>query len=71
MADIAEQVQQARETRGWTQNELASHAGVSRPSVARIEHGDDTSTSTLTKVANALGLTLTVIPSDTLDDPLT
>lgn len=70
MADIAEQVRQAREKRGWTQNDLATHAGVSRPSVARIERGDDSSTSTLTKVVRALGLTLTVMPGEISNNPL-
>lgn len=34
----------------------ASAAGVSRPTVARIEAGNDVSTSSLEKVAVALGL---------------
>lgn len=68
MTEIAEQVREAREKCGWTQNTLASHAGVSRPSIARIERGDDISTSTLTKVVSALGLALTVIPDMTFDN---
>lgn len=42
----------------WTQREVAERAGVSRPTVARIERGDDVSTATLAKVAAALGLTV-------------
>lgn len=51
-------IKRARNARGWSQTDLAERAGVSRPSVARIEGGDDVSTATLDKVAEALGLTL-------------
>lgn len=36
----------------------ATHAGVSRPTVARIEAGQDVSTHSLAKVAGKLGLAL-------------
>lgn len=62
MVIIAEQVRSARGARCWTQSELASCAGLSRPTVARVERGDDVSTSTLTKVTEALGLTISVTP---------
>ena len=39
---------------------LAAQAGLSRPSIARIERGDDVSTATLSKVAVVLGLTIRV-----------
>lgn len=58
MSDIAEKLQQARAAHKWSQIELASRAGVSRPTVARIERGDDVSTATLVKVALALDLKL-------------
>lgn len=56
MPEIADKIYEARASLDWTQRELAEHAGVSRPTVARIERGDDVSTATLAKVAAALGL---------------
>jgi transcriptional regulator with XRE-family HTH domain len=56
MEDVAGRIRKARVARDWTQIELAEHAGVSRPTVARVERGDDISTATLAKVAGALGL---------------
>lgn len=58
IGDIAHTVRGARNERGWSQSDLAARAGVSRPTVARIESGVNVSTATLVKVANALGLTL-------------
>ena len=60
MADIAQQIRDARTVRGWSQEDLASQAGLSRPSIARIERGDDVSTATLSKVAVVLGLTIRI-----------
>ena len=56
MAEIAGRIHETRVSLNWTQNELAERAGVSRPTVARIERGDDVSTATLEKVTAALGL---------------
>ena len=58
MGAISDRIQEARAAHGWTQAVLAEQAGVSRPTVARIERGDDVSTATLAKVAAALGLTV-------------
>ena len=60
MADIAQQIRDARTVRGWSQEDLAAQAGLSRPSIARIERGDDVSTATLSKVAVVLGLTIRI-----------
>lgn len=53
---LGDRVRQARMTRGWSQSELASLAGVSRPTVARIEAGQQVRVSTLNAVAAALGM---------------
>lgn len=53
-------IREARAALGWTQEELAERAGVSRPTVARIERGDDVNTATLTRVAAALGLSVEI-----------
>jgi transcriptional regulator with XRE-family HTH domain len=59
-ASLAAAIREARRQRSWSQETLAEHAGVSRPTIARIEAGNDISTATLAKVAEALGLTLKV-----------
>lgn len=51
-------VRAARQRRGWSQEKLGNESGLSRPTIARIEHGDDVSTATLSKVASALELTV-------------
>lgn len=61
MLGIARRIREARLAAEWSQNDLADRAGVSRPSIARIERGDDVSTATLGKVADTLGLALLVI----------
>ncbi|GAB3754352.1 hypothetical protein GCM10027591_03160 [Zhihengliuella somnathii] len=53
-------IRQARDVRGWSQETLAARADVSRPTVARIERGDDVSTATLVKVTSVLGLAVEV-----------
>lgn len=58
MSDIAKRVREVRDVLSWSQNDLAERAGVSRPSIARIEAGEDVNTATLSKVASALGLVL-------------
>lgn len=60
MSGIARTVRQSREARGWSQKDLARRSGVSRPSIARVEGGEDVSTATLAKVAQALNLVLEV-----------
>lgn len=56
LVEIASKIHETRVSLDWTQNELAERAGVSRPTVARIERGQAVSTATLEKVAAALGL---------------
>lgn len=58
MLEIAQRVREARLTAQLSQNELADRAEVSRPSVARLERGDDVNTATLGKIAATLGLSL-------------
>lgn len=51
-------IREARKKQGWSQVELGERAGVSRPTIARIEANNDVTTATIAKVAQALGLTL-------------
>ncbi|RRD05197.1 helix-turn-helix domain-containing protein [Arachnia propionica] len=57
-APLSRKVREARKARGWSQTELATHAGVSRLTVTRLEAGKSVSSSTLLKVADSLGLRL-------------
>lgn len=55
---IGNQVRATRLALGWSQETLADRAEVSRPTVARVERGDDVSTTTVGKLATAMGLTM-------------
>ena len=59
-AAFGEAVKAARKERGWSQTELGKRAGVSRPTVARIEKGQDGHTTMLDRVAAALDLTVSI-----------
>lgn len=59
---IGHEIRKARDEQGLTQTELASKAGVSRPTVARVELGVAISIATLEKIADALGLNIGLIP---------
>lgn len=61
-AAFGQAVRAARKARGWSQTELGRRAGVSRPTVARIEKGQDGHTTMLDKVAAALDLTVSIRP---------
>lgn len=54
---------QFREEKGWTQGELSEKSGVSRITINGIETGriQVAKTDTLTKIADALGQTVTDI----------
>lgn len=58
---VAEKIRGARLRRGWSQDRLASMAGVSRPTVARIEAGQGIGTDRLEKVAESLGLRVDLV----------
>ncbi|MCL2465460.1 MAG: HipA domain-containing protein, partial [Micrococcales bacterium] len=58
--DISQQIRQARHDARLTQTDVARSAGLSRPTVARVEAGQDVSVSSIQKIAAALGLTLRV-----------
>lgn len=51
-------IREARKKQGWSQAELGEKAGVSRPTIARVEANNDVTTATIAKVAQALGLKL-------------
>jgi len=57
-------VRQARKKQGWSQGELGAKAGVSRPTIARVEANNDATTATIAKLAQALGLKLELRDDD-------
>lgn len=57
---VGAQIAHARREQGWTQIQLAEVAGVSRPTVARIEAGQQVGLAILVKVAEVLGLQVQV-----------
>jgi len=58
---LAEAVRARREELGWSQRQLAERAGMTQPGIARFEAGGTTPTlPLLERLADALGLTLTV-----------
>ena len=58
MAGFGDVIREARKRHGWSQAELGEKAGLSRPTIARVEANNDVTTATIAKVALALGLTL-------------
>jgi transcriptional regulator with XRE-family HTH domain len=59
---IGRSIRAVRVKRGWRQADLAEAAGVSRQTVSRLEGGqlDDTPLATLRRVADALGIRITI-----------
>lgn len=53
---FGKKIRDSRRERGWSQSALGEKSDLTRPTIARIERGDDVSTATLTKVAAALNL---------------
>ena len=60
MNGIGQRIREARSLRGWSQNELASRAGVKQPTLQRIEAGLrlDPSIRTIAALAGALEMTI-------------
>lgn len=69
--DIALQIKELRQKRGFTQNQLARVSGISQPNIARIENADYQrySLSTLEKITASLKATVDVIvvPNERLE----
>ena len=62
-ASIPERIRELRKKHGMTQAELADIAGVSLPSVTRLENGKETiRLDVLSKILNCLGYRLDITP---------
>ncbi len=70
MADnLATNLRSLRETRGWSQQQLADNSGVPRPTVAHLESGEANPTlSVLVRVATALGVSIEHLVRSTASD---
>jgi DNA-binding Xre family transcriptional regulator len=58
---LAVRLAELRQLRGLTQTELAERAGLAQANLSRFENQDDMKLSTLQKVINALGASLTIV----------
>jgi transcriptional regulator with XRE-family HTH domain len=57
--EVGERIRVLRDRRDWLQRELAAAAGLPLRTIGRIERGEvDVRLSTLTKIADALGVPL-------------
>jgi transcriptional regulator with XRE-family HTH domain len=61
--DVRQDLITLRETRGWTQAQLAEQLGVHQPVISKLEGGGtkDVKLSTLVRVAAALGARVRII----------
>jgi transcriptional regulator with XRE-family HTH domain len=55
-ARVGQRVQNAREQLGWTQDDLATHADVSRSTIQSVERGESAGRRSIARIARALGL---------------
>ena len=61
---IARLLRETRRARGWTQRDLAAHAGVAQPALAAIESSEhDTRGATLERLVGASGYRLFALPT--------
>ena len=56
MSELGRRVARHRLNRDWTQERLAEEAGVSAPTVSRLERGESTSLASFLRVLRALDL---------------
>ncbi|MBT2588278.1 helix-turn-helix domain-containing protein [Arthrobacter sp. ISL-95] len=68
---IGARVKQERQTRGWTLDQLAEAAGVSRRMIINVEHGAaNPSVGTLLRISDALGVGLPALVESPLPKPI-
>lgn len=66
---LGAKVKEIREDKGWTQTTLAKTAGVSQPTIASIEAGNQQTSKYSIKIANALGVNVREIDPDYVFGP--
>jgi transcriptional regulator with XRE-family HTH domain len=62
--ELVNQILDAAKKQGMDQQQLAERAGLSTGTVSRIKHQSDASYSSLSKLAAAVGLRLTLVADD-------
>jgi len=71
-AAIGKRVRHERQTRGWTLDQMAASAGVSRRAVVNVEQGTaNPSVGTLLRVSDALGIGLPALVAPPAPKPVT
>ncbi len=67
LAELGRRLQQLRKLEGWTQQELATEAGIGVATLRRIEDGSDSQLGSWLKILKALGRAPTIdglLPED-------
>src|SRR3954469_8923478 len=71
-AAIGARVRHERQTRGWTLDQMATSAGVSRRAVVNVEQGTaNPSVGTLLRISDALGIGLPALVAPPAPKPVT
>ena len=63
-ASLMAEILQHAKARGWSQNTLAQRASVPDSSISRIKRSGRADLDTLSKLASAVGLRLTLLPDN-------
>ena len=63
-ASLMAEILQHAKARGWSQNALAQRASVPDSSISRIKRSGRADLDTLSKLASAVGLRLTLLPDN-------
>lgn len=61
---LVEQIIQAGADRGWHEKDILARAGLGKTTLSKIKRAGDTRLSTLTRLANTVGLRLTLVPNN-------
>jgi len=64
---IASEIQRMRAARGWSQARLAEAVGVSQPTIAALESGEQRSSKFLPRIAAALGVAIVTLDPEYRD----
>lgn len=67
---FSERLKAARDKRGWTQKELAEHAGVSVVTVQNCESGSGVNSKTIVRIAKALQVSIDYLLLDQESDSM-
>jgi len=62
--ESGDRIRRERESRGWSQQDLADRVGISQPAIRKIEAGQTTRSRYLAKVAQVLGVPLAELDPD-------